>query len=339
MNNMPKNYYSKININGEERYFKDEEARQNIDELEFVGEEVTPRFVGEEQTYESSEYTPKGSIIVSGVQTKSVYTQLNAEIGHSNNYKLCSFAYSGQTNRLTISQTQVVIVPGGVRESVLSSIGSISFQGTPATIETPISPYGSIDTITPKGRVEVANYNLEKVIDASELNVGDHIVILSEQKVAAAGPLDGNRFMSSVEVKFNHDKTLAHSLYASVITLAKEEEGIWILKTDEGDLFVSSNKSMNVQGQGTGTWTIDIDEETGDATIASTEKSFGKILYNSQSPRFLNYTADPSTSMPLPQIYKVVGEPTRRSSTISSQLTENQGSEIEQPEIEQPTEV
>lgn len=59
-------------------------------------------------------------------------------------------------------------------------------------------------------------------------------------------------------------------------------------------------------GSGTTTWKITI--ASNNATISSTNNSYGRILHNVSSTRFLNYTSDTNNSMLLPQIYKKVVE-------------------------------
>ena len=54
---------------------------------------------------------------------------------------------------------------------------------------------------------------------------------------------------------------------------------------------------------GSTTWTISI--SNGDATIQNKTASYGRFLYNVQSPRFTTYTSATSNQMLLPQIYKV----------------------------------
>lgn len=59
-------------------------------------------------------------------------------------------------------------------------------------------------------------------------------------------------------------------------------------------------------GGGTTTWKITI--ANNNATISSTNNSYGRILHNVSSTRFLNYTSSTNANMLLPQIYKKVVE-------------------------------
>ena len=141
------------------------------------------------------------------------------------------------------------------------------------------------------------------VTDASSLKAGDKIIFAAEKdgKVYAAGVLS-NTYLSSVETPLT-------SLESGVqtFTLGGTAEA-WTLTSSEGQLYTSAARAVNYSGKGTGTWTIAI--EDGKATIASTDSTCGRILYNVNSPRFLNYTSATSVSMLLPSIYKVDGSGT-----------------------------
>ena len=136
------------------------------------------------------------------------------------------------------------------------------------------------------------------VTDASTLKAGDKIIIVANTggKTYAAGALSG-KFLSSVET----DLTSISDTVA-VFTLGGEASA-WTLTSASGQLYTSAAKAVNYSGNGTGTWTISIEENY--ATIASSDSSCGRILYNVNSPRFLNYTSATNASMLLPSIYKI----------------------------------
>ena len=72
--------------------------------------------------------------------------------------------------------------------------------------------------------------------------------------------------------------------------------------TYNGQLLVATAvKKVKFANNGTSTWTISIDG--GDATIQNTNESYGRFLYNVNSPRFTTYTSNTSVSMLLPQLY------------------------------------
>ena len=140
------------------------------------------------------------------------------------------------------------------------------------------------------------------VTDASTLKAGDQIILAASAsgKTYAAGSLSG-KFFTSIETDPTDpaDKV-------EIFTLGGEA-GAWTLTASDGkQLYTNAAKALNNTGKGTGTWTIAIDAN-GLATVASTDSACGRILYNVNSPRFLNYTSATNVSMLLPSIYKLAG--------------------------------
>lgn len=144
------------------------------------------------------------------------------------------------------------------------------------------------------------------VTDASSLKVGDEIVIASNSKGAIAGSLSG-KFLTVVEATFNSGKSeITSSISSESIFVLGGEVDKWTLTNSNGKMLGASAAKSLAEAKGTTTWKITI--ASNNATISSTNSSYGKILYNVNSPRFLNYTSNTSASMLLPQIYKKVVE-------------------------------
>lgn len=144
------------------------------------------------------------------------------------------------------------------------------------------------------------------VTDASSLKVGDEIVIASNSKGAIAGSLSG-KFLTVVEATFNSGKSeITSSIASESIFVLGGEVDKWTLTNSNGKMLGASAAKSLAEAKGTTTWKITI--ANNNATISSTNSSYGKILYNVNSPRFLNYTSNTSASMLLPQIYKKVVE-------------------------------
>lgn len=140
------------------------------------------------------------------------------------------------------------------------------------------------------------------VTDASTLKAGDQIILAASAsgKTYAAGSLSG-KFFTSIET----DPTDPADT-VEIFTLGGEA-GKWTLTASDGkQIYTADAKALNNTGKGTGTWTIAIDD-SGLATVASTDSACGRILYNVKFPRFLNYTSDTNVSMLLPSIYKLAG--------------------------------
>ena len=141
-----------------------------------------------------------------------------------------------------------------------------------------------------------------KITDASELKAGDQIILTAtaNSKTYAAGSLS-RKYLTSIET----DPTDPADT-VEIFTLGGEA-GAWTLTASDGkQIYTADAKALNNTGKGTGTWTIAIDD-SGLATVASTDSACGRILYNVKSPRFLNYTSATNVSMLLPSIYKLAG--------------------------------
>ena len=150
------------------------------------------------------------------------------------------------------------------------------------------------------------------VTDASTLKAGDQIILAASAngKTYAAGNLSGKLF-TSIET----DPT-DPAENVEIFTLGGEA-GKWTLTTSGGkQIYTKQAKALNDTANGTGTWTIDIDA-SGLATVASTDTACGRILYNVNSPRFMNYTSATNVSMLLPSIYRLEVTPARQSGIIS----------------------
>ncbi len=148
------------------------------------------------------------------------------------------------------------------------------------------------------------------VTDASELSVGNEIVIASNSKGAITGKFNSSKKyleINTTDVTFNDDKTEITSTVDSVsIYILGGEADAWTLTNSDGKLLGASAVKKMTLGSGTTTWKITI--ASNNATISSTNNSYGRILHNVNATRFLNYTSDTNNSMLLPQIYKKVVE-------------------------------
>lgn len=144
------------------------------------------------------------------------------------------------------------------------------------------------------------------VTDASELSAGDEIVIASNSKGAIAGSLSG-KFLTVVEATFNSGKSeITSSIASESIFVLGGEVDKWTLTNSNGKMLGASAAKSLAEAKGTTTWKITI--ASNNATISSTNNSYGRSLHNVSSTRFLNYTSSTKIDMLLPQIYKKVVE-------------------------------
>ena len=151
------------------------------------------------------------------------------------------------------------------------------------------------------------------ITDASTLKAGDQIILAASAngKTYAAGSLSG-KLLTSIETNPTDPADTVE-----IFTLGGEA-GAWTLTASDGkQLYTNAAKALNNTGSGTGTWTIAIDAN-GLATVASTNTPAGRILYNVNNPRFLNYVSDTNKSMLLPSIYRLEVSSARQSGVISN---------------------
>ncbi len=142
------------------------------------------------------------------------------------------------------------------------------------------------------------------VSNASSLNAGDVLVMACSSKGFTAGDIS-SQIMASVESTFSSNKDQITSLGSETVELTLGgSAGAWTLSSISGLLGATAVKKL-AWGSGTTTWDISI--SGGDATIQNTTESYGRFLYNVNSPRFTTYASNTSVSMLLPQLYRKTG--------------------------------
>ena len=136
------------------------------------------------------------------------------------------------------------------------------------------------------------------VTDASTLKAGDVVVLGVAAKGQAAAEMGTRSYLSAANADFADQTMYA---YAAVEFTLGGTPGAWTLTVDGSKLGATAAKMLALN-KGTTTWTIEIDEN-GAATIRSTNTAAGRILFNAQNPRFLNYASATTASMLLPELY------------------------------------
>ena len=137
------------------------------------------------------------------------------------------------------------------------------------------------------------------VTDASTLKAGDELIFVSS-KGFVAGDISSN-IMASVAVTIS-DNTISELPDEAVIMTLGGSSGAWTFTNSNGKLLGATALKKVAWGSGTTTWSISI--SSNNATIQNATSSYGRFLYNVNSPRFTTYTSNASASMVLPQIYK-----------------------------------
>ena len=143
-----------------------------------------------------------------------------------------------------------------------------------------------------------------KVTDASTLQAGDQLVIACSSKGAVASSSIASSYMDKLSATFSSDKSTITSLPsgAAILTLGGSKDA-WTLANASGTQLGATGAKKVAWVGGTKTWEISI--ANGSATIQSTTSSYGRFLYNSTSPRFTTYTSNTSSSMILPELYRL----------------------------------
>ena len=134
---------------------------------------------------------------------------------------------------------------------------------------------------------------------ANSIASGDKVVIACSGSGVTAGALN-NTYLSSVSSTFS-GTTLSSVGDGTLVFTVGGSSGAWTLSNGGNLLGTTAAKSVNLSGNGTTTWTINI--SSGTATITSTTSTYGSLKYNSGSPRFTTY-ASGQTAV---QLYKVSG--------------------------------
>lgn len=141
------------------------------------------------------------------------------------------------------------------------------------------------------------------VTDAASLKEGDKLVIASNSKGKVANNTITSSYMTEDKTTFSSDKNTITSLGANAAQLTLGgTSGQWTLtNSSEKKLGATAVKKV-AWGSGTTTWSISI--SSNNATIQSTNSSYGRFLHNVNSTRFTTYTSNTNVSMLLPQIYR-----------------------------------
>lgn len=162
--------------------------------------------------------------------------------------------------------------------------------------------YGSTSSSAPRLANTTDTWVL--VTDSSTLKSGDVLVIASNASGATAGDIS-NQIMGSVTSTFSSgdDYATITALGSSTIELTLGgSAGRWTLSNGNSQLLGATAAKKLAWGSGTTTWSIRI--SSGAATIQNGTSSYGRFLYNTDSPRFTTYTSDVSSKMLLPQLYR-----------------------------------
>lgn len=139
------------------------------------------------------------------------------------------------------------------------------------------------------------------VTSADQLKSGVKVVLASNEKSFVAGAMNG-AYLSNVSASFSTDKSKITSLPGSALVLTLSASGNnWVLMNSQGQSLGATTLKKLAWDNGTTTWSISFSGNN--ATVQNTTSSYGRFMYNVNSPRFTTYTSTPSSSMLMPQLY------------------------------------
>lgn len=152
----------------------------------------------------------------------------------------------------------------------------------------------------------------ELVTDDSTLNAGDKIIFAAKcsKGLFAAGEVASDVMASTdaTSVSTNGSTVTAVKATSAVVLTLGGSAGKWTLSVGERLLGATAAKKVALN-KGTATWSISIDNK-GNATIQNGTDTYGRFLYNVNSPRFTTYTSKATDAMILPSIYKLAASHT-----------------------------
>lgn len=151
--------------------------------------------------------------------------------------------------------------------------------------------------------------DFELLTDLATLQPEDEIIIEATHNdipycaTNTGGATSKTSYLNTEQVQLqNGFILLPEGSNTAIFTLSKKDD-YWLLTTALGKQLGSITVKQMSFDSGFMTWKIDIADSL--ATIASSNQQNGRILfnYNNGSPRFCNYTSNPSATMLLPHIY------------------------------------
>lgn len=203
-----------------------------------------------------------------------------------------SVSQANLTDDITISSNIGTVTPSTI--AVGGEETDVTFTYTPTTTgdfegTITFTSGETTETVTVSGSAydpsQITTY--EKVTSADDLVAGASYILVCPTKNKAAGAMGANAYFSSEDATLSDNNT-ATSQNAIELVLGGTT-GAWTFTTSEGLIGTTAAKSLNHTGTETTTWTIVITSD--EATITSTNTSYGSIKYNASSPRFLNYAS------------------------------------------------
>ena len=215
-------------------------------------------------------------------------------------------------------------------QDVPSSEGDLTFSFANSTDISSITLAVTKPTLIYSITVNYESYDASKyggyelVTDASTLETGDKLLIVTESDKYAMGVQnENNRGVVSVNIS---DHTITNIPTNVAVVTLEGSSGAWNLKTNDGYLYAAASGANQLKSRaevgtdGNATATITISSSNSNATIQFQGTNRGLLRYNpntsNNNPLFSCYASN-STTGSLPQIYRYF-EPTHLKVTVGT---------------------
>jgi len=200
--------------------------------------------------------------------------------------------------------------------SVGCFIRSITMPST-ATFKTGVVATFSINMA---GIDPIVQYEL--LTDISSLDDGDQVLIATRTKSAVAGDITSDNYLESISCSFeDDDKTVIGELPEGAVEFTANKSGsYWTFSNPDGKLLGCTSAKKLAWGSGETSWTVSISGSGSSvaATITSKTSAYGRLQYNSSSPRFNTYTSSQTAI----QLYrKSISSPTEPKKLVMSTVS------------------
>lgn len=186
--------------------------------------------------------------------------------------------------------------------AAVSASGVVRGMGAGSAVITATTAEGDFTatcTVTVTSEVE-AGADFSLLTSLADLEAGDEVIIVCASESKAAATLNNQIFQPELVEIENNAIVLEENSPVAVFTVGGSA-GAWTFANSDGDLLGATALKKLAFGRGTTTWSVSLSGS--DATIQNGNSSYGRFLYNVNSPRFTTYTSNTSVSMLLPQLF------------------------------------
>lgn len=178
-------------------------------------------------------------------------------------------------------------------------VQGVSAGTVTVSVVTADGAYTANTTITVTSTVE-ENADFEQLTDLSNMTTGDEVIIVCTSKKVAAANMSNSVLQPSDVTITNGKIALDDDSPVTIFTVGVSGGNYTFAKADGSLLGATAVKKLGWD-KGNTQWEVSV--SGGDAVIQNSLTSYGRFLYNANSPRFTTYTSNASASMIVPQLY------------------------------------